>query len=89
MGDVTRPDTLPGAVDGVDAIVFTLGSDGAIATKGPASDDFDALLAPLDADPQGSLDGVRDMANLPLKDEPDRVRHDLDAVVGNQPATKP
>ena len=28
-GDVTRPDTLPGAVDGVDAIVFTLGSDGA------------------------------------------------------------
>ena len=29
VGDVTRPDTLPGAVDGVDAIVFTLGSDGA------------------------------------------------------------
>jgi uncharacterized protein YbjT (DUF2867 family) len=29
LGDVTRPDTLPGAVDGVDAIVFTLGSDGA------------------------------------------------------------
>ncbi|MGD0307813.1 MAG: NAD(P)H-binding protein, partial [Acidobacteriota bacterium] len=28
-GDVTRPDTLPGAVDGVDAVVFTLGSDGA------------------------------------------------------------
>ena len=28
-GDVTHPDTLPGAVDGVDAIVFTLGSDGA------------------------------------------------------------
>jgi len=28
VGDVTRPETLPGAVDGVDAIVFTLGSDG-------------------------------------------------------------
>src|SRR5271157_3868526 len=28
LGDVTRPDTLPGAMDGVDAIVFTLGSDG-------------------------------------------------------------
>ena len=28
-GDGTRPDTLPGAVDGVDAVVFTLGSDGA------------------------------------------------------------
>ncbi len=29
LGDVTRPDTLPAAVSGVDAIVFTLGSDGA------------------------------------------------------------
>jgi uncharacterized protein YbjT (DUF2867 family) len=29
VGDVTRADTLAGAVDGVDAIVFTLGSDGA------------------------------------------------------------
>ena len=28
-GDVTRPGTLPGAVDGVDAVVFTLGSDDA------------------------------------------------------------
>jgi uncharacterized protein YbjT (DUF2867 family) len=28
-GDVTRPETLPTAVDGIDAIVFTLGSDGA------------------------------------------------------------
>src|SRR5208282_2869231 len=29
IGDVTRPETLPGAVDGIDAVVFTLGSDGA------------------------------------------------------------
>jgi uncharacterized protein YbjT (DUF2867 family) len=28
LGDVTHPDTLPGAVDGVNAIVFTLGSEG-------------------------------------------------------------
>jgi hypothetical protein len=28
IGDVTRPDTLRGAVSGVDAILFTLGSDG-------------------------------------------------------------
>ena len=28
VGDLTRPDTLPAAVDGVDAIVFTHGSDG-------------------------------------------------------------
>ena len=211
LGDVTRPDTLPGAVDGVDAIVFTLGSDGAgkvgaesvdyggvrnvlaalgsrtarialmtsigvtnrtgsysrtteahdwkrrserlvrasglpytivrpgwfdnngpdehrllllqgdtrqagnssdgvvarrqiaevlvrslstdcalrktfelIATNAPAPHDFDALFAPLDTDPPGSLDGVRDLANQRLEDEPDRVRHDLDAVLGNR-----
>ena len=29
VGDVTRPDTLSEAVDGVDAVAFTLGSDGA------------------------------------------------------------
>src|ERR1035437_2053985 len=29
IGDVTRPDTLPAAMDGIDAVVFTLGSDGA------------------------------------------------------------
>jgi uncharacterized protein YbjT (DUF2867 family) len=29
VGDVTRPETLVAAVDGVDAVVFTLGSDGA------------------------------------------------------------
>src|SRR5512143_821565 len=29
VGDVTRPDSLPGAVDGLDAVVFTLGPDGA------------------------------------------------------------
>jgi len=55
-----------------------------IAIKGSASDDLDALLAPLDADPQGSLEGVRDKANQPLEDEPERVRHDLDAALGNR-----
>ena len=77
-----------------EVLVRSLGSDHAlrktfelIATTGPAPNDFDALFAPLDADPQGALDGVRDMANQPLEDEPDRVRHDLDAVVGNRPAT--
>jgi uncharacterized protein YbjT (DUF2867 family) len=28
VGDVTRPDTLPAAVKGIDAVVFTLGSHG-------------------------------------------------------------
>ena len=77
-----------------EVLVRSLGSDHAlrktfelIATTGPAPDDFDALFAPLDADSQGALDGVRDIANQPLEDEPDRVRHDLDAVLGNRPAT--
>ena len=29
VGDVTRPETLSDAVDGIDAVIFTLGSDGA------------------------------------------------------------
>ena len=51
-----------------------------IATTGPAPEDFDALFGPLDRDLQGALDGVHDMANMPLVDEPRRVRDDLDAV---------
>ena len=45
-----------------------------VATKGPAPDDFERLFAALEADPMGSLDGVRDMANMPLGDEPQPVR---------------
>jgi uncharacterized protein YbjT (DUF2867 family) len=52
-----------------------------VAESGPAQDDFDALFAGLDADPRGALDGVRDAANMPVEDEPQRVRDDLDAVV--------
>ena len=51
-----------------------------IATAGPAPEDFDGLFAPLDGDPQGALDGVHDMANMPLEDEPQRVRDDLDVA---------
>jgi len=52
-----------------------------VATTGPAPKDLDAVFAPLDADPQGSLDGVRDMANMPLQDEPERVRAALDVML--------
>ena len=58
-----------------------------IATTGPEPNDFDSLFAPLDADPQGSLDGVRDMPNQPLDDEPKRVRDDLEAVLSRQAST--
>ena len=55
-----------------------------VAAKGPASDDIDALFAPLDADTPGALDGVRDQPNQPLEDEPERVRRDLDSVLKNR-----
>ena len=51
-----------------------------ISAKGPAPKDFDALFAPLAADPPQALDAVHDMANMPLEDEPERVRADLEAV---------
>ena len=51
-----------------------------VATKGPASSDFAALFAALEPDPKGALDGVQDMANMPLDEEPSRVRDDLDAI---------
>jgi uncharacterized protein YbjT (DUF2867 family) len=51
-----------------------------VATTGPAPDDFDTLFAPLVADPPDALDGVQDLANMPIMDEPQRVRDDLNAV---------
>jgi len=48
-----------------------------VATKGPVQEDLDALFAALDPDSNSSLDGVRDMPNQPLEDEPQRVKDDL------------
>lgn len=48
-----------------------------VAEHGPPSHDFDALVAPLDADPPGAIDAAHDPANMPLDEEPARVRHDL------------
>jgi hypothetical protein len=58
-----------------------------VAMKGSAPEDFDALFAGLDADPQGALDGVRDMANMPVQDEPRRVRDDLDVFLAGGSGT--
>jgi uncharacterized protein YbjT (DUF2867 family) len=78
-----------------EVLVYCLGSDQAlrktfelVATAGPAQNDLDALFAPLDADPQGSLDGVRDMANRPLQDEPEQVRAALDAMLAASQAKR-
>jgi len=35
------------------------------------------------ADPPGALDGVHDTANMPLEDEPPRVRNDLSAMLAH------
>jgi len=48
VGDVTRPDTLSGAVAGVDAVVFTLGPDGA-GKVGPESIDYGGVRNVLSA----------------------------------------
>lgn len=48
-----------------------------VAERGPASRDLDTLFAALDADPAEALDGVRDAPNMPLPQEPERVRNDL------------
>src|SRR5271166_783738 len=79
-----------------EVLVSSLGSNHAlrktfelIATTGPAPDDLDALFAPLAADPQGTLDGVHDMANMPLEDEPRPVCEDLDAVLAHRPPPHP
>lgn len=75
-------------------LVRSLGSDQAmrktfelVATTGQAPEDFDALFAPLEKDASGALDGVHDAANMPLDDEPQRVRDDLDALVAQRSAS--
>jgi uncharacterized protein YbjT (DUF2867 family) len=73
-----------------EVLIHSLASDQAlrktfelVATKGPAQKDFDALFAALVADPRNALDGVRDMPNQPLEDEPQRVRDDLQTLSAN------
>jgi len=55
-----------------------------VSTKGPAQDDFDALFGKLEPDLPSALDGVQDMDNMPLEDEPKQVREDLDAVIASR-----
>ncbi|MGV9339974.1 NAD(P)H-binding protein [Streptomyces sp. NPDC003688] len=51
-----------------------------VAEQGVGQGNLGPLFAALDQDPPGSLDAVRDEANMPLDAEPQRVRDDLDAV---------
>ena len=70
-----------------EVLVRSLSSDAAVrktfelvSTKGTEQEDFDALFGNLDPDPPGAVDGVHDTANMPVEEEPKRVRGDLDAV---------
>jgi uncharacterized protein YbjT (DUF2867 family) len=51
-----------------------------VAEKGPAQTDFDPLFAALKQDPENALDAVLDLDNMPLDQEPERVRRDLETV---------
>ncbi|MEY4765583.1 MAG: hypothetical protein RI907_2256 [Pseudomonadota bacterium] len=48
-----------------------------VAERGPAPDDLTPLFSAAAADLPGQLDAVRDADNMPLTDEPPRVRDDL------------
>lgn len=48
-----------------------------VAEHGSAQEDFNSLFTSLAADTTGDVDGVRDADNMPLSQEPERVREDL------------
>ena len=68
-------------------LVASLGSDAAdrntfelVAEKGPAPEDLEPLFAALAPDAPGALDGVADVTDMPVDDEPQRVRDDLSSL---------
>ena len=70
-----------------EVLVASLTSDAAlrksfelVATHGLAPQDLDTSFAALEADAAGALDAVQDLANMPLQDEPQRVREQLEAL---------
>ncbi|KGH46816.1 hypothetical protein IN07_10260 [Modestobacter caceresii] len=50
-----------------------------VAERGPAPTDLDPLFSALQPDPQGALDAVLDIDNMPLSAEPTAVRQELAA----------
>lgn len=70
-----------------DVLLWSLRSNAAlrktfelISGNGPEQDDFDAVAAPLDADPEGSIDAMHDEANMLLDREPESARADLERI---------
>jgi uncharacterized protein YbjT (DUF2867 family) len=69
-----------------EVLVASLRSEGAlhksfelVAEKGSAPQDLEPLFATLDPDSADALDAVHDVANMPLNQEPQRVRDDLES----------
>ncbi|GAA1357829.1 SDR family oxidoreductase [Arthrobacter rhombi] len=67
------------ASDAAEHLTFEL-----VAEHGPAQDDLEPVFGALDPDVPGSLDGVRDQANMPVDDEPESVRRDLGELGDSQ-----
>jgi uncharacterized protein YbjT (DUF2867 family) len=70
-----------------EVLVASLTSDSAdhktlelVAEHGPAQEDLDALFEALQPDPEGALDAVLDVDNMPLAKEPSTVVTELEAV---------
>lgn len=55
-----------------------------VAERGAEQADLNPLFAALEPDAAGSIDGIHDRPNLPLDDEPQRLRDDLDAARGTK-----
>lgn len=56
-----------------------------VAERGPATADLDALFAALETDVSGELDAVHDTSNMPLAQEPEHVRADLQLLAVPDP----
>lgn len=70
-----------------EVLVYSLSSQAAraktfelVAERGPAKKNLEPLFAALEADAAGTIDGVRDTANMPLGGEPAQVREDLEQL---------
>ena len=51
-----------------------------IAERGAEPDNLDSFFAALEADAAHEIDGVRDEANKPISNEPQRVHDDLNSL---------
>jgi uncharacterized protein YbjT (DUF2867 family) len=59
-----------------------------VAERGPAPTALQEMFGALEADAAASIDACRDLANLPLADEPPAVREDLERIAAQGAATR-